>query len=137
MTDSVDDQNLPCPDLGHDQRVELTRAVFRVLRGWEVPEGSIGPLLGLPTGLKKRHLNRYRLGSPLPDDPQIFARALLLLKIDAALKQLFPHSELAANLWVTTPRAKSGNELPLDIMLRQGIEGMRRIESGLHNLERW
>jgi len=85
-------------------------------------------LLGLPEKHAGRRFRRYRLGSVLPDDPEIWTRVALLLRIDRAANQLFPHSALSANLWVTTPNLRFGNSTPLDLMLDHGLEGISRIE---------
>jgi hypothetical protein len=123
--------------LSHDGQIELTRAIFKTIDAWQVPKEMQPALLGLDPTLKSRTLNRYRLGRPLPNDPAVYARLALLLKIDNAVHKLFPRSELSANLWVTTPRVKLGGLTPLEIMLKQGIDGLRSIEQGLYNLDVW
>jgi len=125
------------PALSRDEQIELTRAIFKTLDTWAVPKQAQPALLGLDPTLKLRILNRCRLGQPLPNDPEVYARLALLLKIDNAVHKLFPRSELSANLWVTTPRVKLGGVTPLELMLKQGIDGMRSIEQGLYNLDAW
>ena len=120
-----------------DERLRLTRTVFRILDAWQVPARWHAQLLGLSPHLPPRKFRRHRLGQPLPDEREVYQRVELLLKIDNAVQQLFPHSELSANLWVTTPRLKLGNHTPLQMMLEHGIEGMREIERGLYNLAVW
>ncbi len=131
------------PITGHDavlsseEQTELTRATLRVLDAWQVPKDMQPALLGLDPTLENRILKRCRLGRPLPARPEVYARAALVLKIDNALHKLFPHSELSANLWVTTPRIKLGGITPLEVMLKQGLDGLRSIEQGLYNLDVW
>ena len=62
-------------------------------------------------------------------------RVALLLRLSNSLGQLFPHSEVSANLWVTTPRAKFGRKTPLDLMLAGGVEGIAQVERSLDNLD--
>ena len=123
--------------LSPEEQIELTRAIFRILDAWQVPKAMQASLLGLDPALENRLLKRCRLGRPLPDRPRVHARAALLLRIDNALHKLFPRSELSASLWVTTPRAKLGGLTPLELMLKEGIDGLRSIERGLYNLDVW
>jgi hypothetical protein len=88
-------------------------------------------LLGLPEREAGRRFRRYRTGSPLPDDREVWTRVALLLRIENAAGQLFPHSALSANLWVTTPSKRFGGRTPLALMLEQGLEGIRRVERAI------
>jgi len=118
-------------------RVSLTQTVFRVLGNWRVPAAEMPHLLGLANDLKLRHFNRYRLGTPLPDDPAVLARVALLLDIENGLHKMFPHSELSANLWVTTPAVGFGRKTPLQVMLGPGIDGLRQVADFLNNRAIW
>ncbi len=123
--------------LSPEEQIRLSRAIFRILDAWQVPKDLQPALLGLDPGPGSRVLRRCRLGGPLPDRPEVYARAALLMKIDNALHKLFPRSELSASLWVTTPRVKLGGVTPLELMLKQGIDGLRSVERGLYNLDVW
>jgi hypothetical protein len=92
-------------------------------------------LLGLPEKDAGRRFRRYRLGTALPDDREIWTRVALLLRIDGAANQLFPHSALSANLWVTTPNRRFAGKTPLALMLEQGLEGISRVERALDSQE--
>ena len=86
-------------------------------------------------GLRRREVNRYRLGTPLPIDKDCYQRIALLLRIDNTLRKLFPHSVMSANLWVTTPNLRFGRETPLDTMLRAGFAGIQQVERSLNSPE--
>jgi len=58
----------------------------------------------------------------------------LLLRLENALGQVFPHSALSADLWVTTPYLKLGNRTPLDLMLEGGLDAIRQVERSLDNV---
>jgi len=124
-------------ELSYEQRVAVTRSVFLILGDWEVPPAVMPALLGLDPSIKRREFNRYRLGSPLPDLPEVYQRALLLIDIENALHKMFPHSQISANLWVATPRAKFANETPLDLMLRRGLDGIRTVSALLTDPGFW
>lgn len=113
-------------------RTELTRAVLAALNGWGVLPDDQRRLLGLPEAGAGRRGRRDRLR--LPDEPEVWVRVALLLRVHDALHQIFPHSGASADLWVTTPRAKDGHRTPLDLMLSGGLDGIRRVERSLDNL---
>ncbi len=120
---------------GDDERAALTRSVLEVLDAWEITREDQCRLLGMTASDAGRRWRRYRLGTPLPDDPEIWIRVAGLLRLANALRQIFPHSAPSANLWVTTPRAKFGNQTPLELMLDGGTEAISRVERSLDNLD--
>jgi uncharacterized protein (DUF2384 family) len=122
-------------DLPYEQRVTLTRSVLQVLDGWALSPNDQCALLGVGQPGAVRRLRRHRLGNPLPDEPEVWVRVALILDIDRAVNQLFPHSGAAADLWVTTPRVKFGRRTPLELMLSGGVEGIRRVARSLDNLD--
>jgi hypothetical protein len=122
-------------EIPYDERVALTRKTLSMLAGWGVEPMDQCRLLGLPEKDAGRRFRRHRLGAPLADDPDVWQRVALLLSLNNAVNHLFPHSSLAADLWITTPRAKFGNKTPLDVMLAGGIQGIRRVERSLDNLD--
>jgi len=122
-------------NLSADERSSLTQEIFRVLRSWGVSEADLPRLLCLDPSIKRPELNRYRLGTPLPASFRVLHRVSRLLEIAQALHTLFPHSELSAHLWVTTPRVKFGGITPLSLMLERGDEGIDAIIRALNNIE--
>ena len=123
--------------LSQEERVAVTQRIFRIFSEWEIPVEDMPRLLGLGSGLKRRQLNRYRIGTPLPEEPGVYGRVGMFLEIDNALHKLFPHSVLSANLWITTPRVKFGNETPLALMLRRDLDGIRIVRGALHDSQDW
>ena len=123
--------------LRHEERVQLTQRAFQLLDAWEVPRDLQPQLLGLVNLQRPRLVQRYRLGTPLTENGESYGRVALLLKIDLTLRKLFPHSELSANLWVTTLNLSFGNRRPLDTMLQGGLDGIRRVERYLNAPHNW
>ena len=121
----------------YEELVQSTQRAFRLLDAWAVAKELQPGLLGLDPRLRKRQINRYRLGIPLPGDGDCYQRIALLFKIDNTLHKLFPHSDLSANLWVTTPNLHYGGSTPLSTMLQGGLAGIRRVENSLNNLNGW
>jgi hypothetical protein len=118
-----------------DDKAVFTRRVLEVLNGWRVEPLEQTRLLGLPEKDAGRRFRRYRLGTTLPDDREVWIRVALLLHIDSAANQLFPHSALSANLWITTPSPRFAGKTPLELMLSQGLEGIRWVERTLTSQE--
>lgn len=119
--------------LSREERVTLTWSVLRLLDAWSLPRETQIELLGLGGILSAPDLGRCRLGTPLPAEGEVYGRAQLLLRLDHALHQVFPHSALAARLWITTPRPKQGQATPLEILLGGDLETMRRLVDSLDN----
>ncbi len=124
-------------DTPRDQRIRQTRRIFMLLDDWSIPHALQPQLLGLEANLRKRFFNRYRLGTPLPEDRDCYERIDLLLQIENALGKLFPHSRMSANLWVTTHNPRYGGGTPLDTMLNGGLEGIQRVEDSLSYKSCW
>ena len=120
-----------------ERRADLSRTILTVLRNWGVsPEDQI-KLLGLPDGTRTRVLNRFRGGEPFPEDHDSLMRANYLLSIQNAVTSLFPHNTQAADYWMTTPSHYFAEATPLDIMLNEDLEGMRRVLNYLNGIEDW
>lgn len=124
-------------DLSRDDLSRLTQAGFHLLDAWALAKDEQLQLLGLPVETPARFLNRYRFGTPLPVEGDYYVRILLLMQIDNTLKKLFPHSQLSANLWVTTANPRFGGEPPLVTMLQEGLEGIRQVEHAVNCPEVW
>jgi len=124
-------------ELYQEDYTRLTRRAFQLLDDWSIPQELQAALLGLEPGKRKRFLNRYRLGMPLPEEGGSYERIDLLLRIDNTLNKLFPHSRLSANLWVTTRNPRYGGFTPLDTMLQGGLDGIKQVESILNYANGW
>ncbi len=123
--------------LSHDDRVRMTQNAFRLLAAWDVPKALHPTLLGIDPTLRQRHVHRYRLGTPLPEAGDSYQRILLLFRIHNTLLKLFPHSELSANLWVTTANPSYGGHTPLETMLKLGLEGIHCVQQSLNASNGW
>jgi len=118
-------------------RTQLTREVMATLQGWGVPAEAQRMLLGLPGDLRARKLNQFRSGQALPDEPEVLARAQLLIQIGNAVATLYPHNVSVANYWVTTENRFFGRRTPLDVMLEGGLAAMERVIAHLNGTTEW
>lgn len=119
------------------QRADLAQTILTVLRNWGVSKEQQVVLLGLPEGTRPRSLNKFTVGAPFPNSDDALIRANYLLSIQNAVDSLFPHNATAANYWMTTPCHSFAEYTPLDIMLNEGIAGMKRVLNYLNGMEDW
>lgn len=110
-----------------EDRLDLLRTVLEVLDQWDLSAREQVLLLGLPQDTRSRGLVRYRSGTPLPNYEAFEERARYILGICRAVHSLFPHSDIAADYWITTEGAMHGSRRPLDLMLVGGVDGMKRV----------
>lgn len=124
-------------DLDEQRRSDLAKQLLLVLNEWGIePEHQI-ILLGLPDDTRPRTLNRYRTGTPFPEDESFLQRAHYILSIKNAVDSIYPHNEKAASYWVTTSNWFFNDKTPLEIMLAQGIEGMKQVIDHLNGTDQW
>lgn len=94
-------------------------------------------LLGLPADTKPRALLRYRRGTPLPGNPDLIARAEMLLAIQHALHSAFPHNPALGALWITTRSVVLGDRSPLEVMQAGGLDSIRHMHQRLTGASQW
>ncbi|HEX2333518.1 MAG TPA: MbcA/ParS/Xre antitoxin family protein [Burkholderiales bacterium] len=104
-------------------RERLARMVVSLLDHWKLPLNDQAALLGLSVQSRST-IARYRRGEPLADNADLLARAGHLLGIHKALRIMFPHDHDLAYDWVTTPNRRFAGARPIDIMKRNGYEGI-------------
>jgi transcriptional regulator with XRE-family HTH domain len=104
-------------------RERLARMLAGLLDHWQVPLNDQAALLGL-SAQSRSTIARYRRGEPLADSADLLARAGHLLGIHKALRIMFPHDRDLAYRWISTPNRRFAGARPLDIMKRQGYEGI-------------
>ena len=121
--------------LATEDKCVLTARVLQVLRNWGLEPMVQCELLGLSPADAGRLYRRLKMGASLPEEAEIWLRVALLLRLDNALHQIFPHSAYSANLWVTSPNPRCSQQTPLAVMLTGGLDAMRRIEMAVDNLD--
>ena len=120
-----------------DHRAELARLVMQILDEWEVEPEDQPKLLGLPDKTRVRALNRYRQGDPLPEDATTEQRLSCLLSIHKALLTVLPHNTAMVRYWVTSPNPRFANRTPLEVMLTDGLAGMKQVVEVLTGRGEW
>jgi hypothetical protein len=97
--------------------------VVSLLDHWELPLNDRAALLGL-SAQSRSTIARYRRGEPLADSADLLARASHLLGIHKALRIMFPYDRYLAYRWIRTPNRRFAGHKPVDIMKRDGYEGI-------------
>lgn len=118
---------------GIKQKKAALREAIQVLDAWGVPFEDQPAYLGLPSDLRRRDYNKYRLGTVLPDDLEVYERVRLINRIHRGTMTIFPFSEEAANLWVQVPQRPFGGQSALEVMRQYGLAGMRQIDLAVDN----
>jgi hypothetical protein len=121
--------------LNPEEQEALAITVLKILDNWQVDPQHQVILLGLPEGTRPRALTRHRQGQALPNENEIMQRCQALLSIQSSLDTMFPHNTAMADYWVTTGNSQLGNKSPLQVMLENGLEGMRYVAGHLNNTE--
>ncbi|MCB1876920.1 MAG: DUF2384 domain-containing protein [Chromatiales bacterium] len=121
----------------HDERVAMAQMTMDALDHWKVEPGDQLALLGLTGRMKARALVRFRQGDALPDEEDLLTRASHLIRIGEALHTSFPHNAAMAGYWITTPNRNFNNSTPLQVMLNNGIDGIRQVHGALDCTQMW
>ncbi len=118
--------------LTEEERGHLARALMQLFDRWGLESAQRTALLGLPEETKARSLTRLRQGEPLPADEEIMDRARYLLEIEHALDTALPMNAAITEAWIFTENMLLGNRRPLDVMIDDGVEGLKRVSNSLN-----
>lgn len=116
----------------HD-RSALARMVMQAFDHWDLEtDGALEMLGHAPSdeGL----ISRYREGEPLPDEADVLDRAGHILGIHKDLRLLFPHDRAKAYRWVKTRNRAFDGCTPVEVVSREGLQGLLRVRSYLERV---
>lgn len=116
---------------------DLAVAMMELFDNWRLGSEERLNLLGLQGKVRGRHLSRFREGEPLPNEEEILIRARRMLLISDSLSTSFPHNAAMANYWISTPNRTFAPRTPLQVMLEEGLEGIRKVHASLDCMEMW
>jgi hypothetical protein len=105
----------------------LGRAVVALFQKWNLSEEQ--QLALLASGARDgTALYEYQVGErPLPGSPEVLQRVGHIMGIHASLRLLFPENEDLRFSWVRRRNRAFGGAAPIDIMLRDGADGIARV----------
>lgn len=113
-----------------EDRRRLARMLSRLFDLWALPTATRAAVLGLPCG-RSGDTTRYALGLPLAPRRELLQRAGQLLRLHAALKTAWPCNPELSSRWMTAPNRAFQGMRPIDLAVRDGIVGMRKLEAYL------
>lgn len=120
-----------------EELIKLTLGIMMMLEEWKVADEDQIVLLGLPEEVKPRHMQRYRKGTPLPNDEEVMSRVEQLIAIYDALRTSFPRNTAFGAKWLVSRNRYLNNVTPMEMMLRDGLEGMHHVRGRLDCTVNW
>lgn len=117
------------PQLQDEQvRKALAEAVTSVFDRWQLTLADQLDVLGLTD---PEELLRYRKGRPLSNDPDLLERAGHLLAIYRDLQEIYRLDPVLCDRWMQAKDFLLGNRSPLEVVRREGLEGLKGIRRSL------
>lgn len=120
-----------------EERVYLAKMIMALLDDWGVGADDRLKLLGLPPGVRIRHLERYRINAPLPDTDEVSTRVEHLIGIADALRTTYPRNPSMGSVWLRTPHRRFAQREPLSLMIDGGMDGLVSVRSELDCTFAW
>ncbi|HKJ70665.1 MAG TPA: antitoxin Xre/MbcA/ParS toxin-binding domain-containing protein [Gammaproteobacteria bacterium] len=110
-----------------EERAQLAYMVLALFQRWGLEDSQKLVLLGLSRRDKKR-LEAHKKGRPLDPEPATLGRASGLLTLHQRLADRFPgDDDPRTYTWVVEPHPDLDDRRPLDVMLEDGVAGIRRV----------
>lgn len=121
--DSYDD----AISLTDKQRQQQTQMIMQLFKHWELTNAECAIVLGLSPNTATS-IHNYNTGrSFVPTYRDIQDRIGHLFAIHRYLKHAYPHNEDLAYLWIKSPNKDFQGFTPLQIINKDGFEGLLKI----------
>ena len=114
-----------------DEQITLTINIMGILDGWGMSAAEIISLLALPEKTPTRALRRYRENTPFPVTAEVEERIEHILGITDALRTSYPHNPQMGKMWIRQRSKKLKNQIPLQIIIENGLSGIIEIRKHL------
>lgn len=114
-----------------DDQITLTTRIMEILDGWGMSSVDIISLLALPDKTPTRALRRYRENTPFPITPELNERIEHIIGITEALRTSYPHNPQMGKMWIRQRSKKLQNQIPLQIIVENGLNGIIEIRKHL------
>ena len=118
-------------NMAQDQQVALTVRIMEILDGWGMSAAEIISLIALPEKTPTRALRRYRENTAFPISPELEERIRHIMGITDALRTSYPHNPNMGKMWIRQRSKKLNNQIPLQIIIENGLEGIVEIRKHL------
>ena len=117
--------------LSSDEQIVLTVRIMDILDSWGLSSEEIISLIALPTKTPTRALRRYRENTAFPVSKELDERVGHILGITDALRTSYPHNPNMGKMWMRQKSKKLNNQIPLQIIVEGGLEGIIEIRKHL------
>jgi hypothetical protein len=114
-----------------DEQITLTISIMGILDGWGMSAAEIISLLALPEKTPTRALRRYRENTSFPVTAEVEERIEHILGITDALRTSYPHNPQMGKMWIRQRSKKLQNQIPLQIIVENGLSGIIEIRKHL------
>lgn len=114
-----------------DEQVAFTVRIMEILDGWGMTSAEIISLIALPEKTPTRALRRYRENTAFPVSPELEERLSHVVGITDALRTSYPHNPHMGKMWIRQRNKKLNNQIPLQIIIEGGLEGIIEIRKHL------
>ena len=118
-------------EMSIEDQVSLTKGIMEILDGWGVPPAAIITLLALPEKTPTRAIRRYRENTPFPLTAEVEERIEHIIGITDALRTSYPHNPNMGAMWIRQRSKKLNDQIPLNIILEGGLDGVIEIRKHL------
>lgn len=118
-------------DLTQDEQIALTVRIMETLDSWGMSSAEIISLIALPEKTPTRALRRYRENTAFPLSPELEERINHIIGITDALRTSYPHNPHMGKMWMRQRSKKLNNQIPLQIITENGLQGIVEIRKHL------
>lgn len=118
------------PQLTLTQRSFLAVALVALFDAWKLTDPDRCALLGLEPD-QVALVQGLRRTMPLPSSELLYAHIGYVQAVGRHLPKLYPGDRQLADSWMTTVNPDLGHRTPLELVARQGLQGLRRLDTHL------
>ena len=117
-------------------QVVITQMTMQLMDDWGFNSKQIIIVLGLPSNIRTRHLEKFRTGDAFPDSDSTRRRIEHIAGIADALRTSYPRNSHMSTRWLRTPHRRFKNKAPIDKMI-EGESGLLEVRSEVDCAYAW
>jgi hypothetical protein len=125
------------PQLTDQDLVDLTEVMSHIFRIWGVSSETQRSLLGLSPVAAEGLRAPLEEGGAFPAREECLDRAEQLMAIHECLRTAYPRSGAMAAHWLKQPHRRMDLRTPLDVMLEDGLPGLKQVRGLLDCTQNW
>lgn len=113
------------PNHKFEGRLRLGRMCAHIFKVWGLnQEEQQSIVFGVYSDNELKTLHNFAAGKELPDNPEILARAKLLVIIYCIVDLLYCENPDTVKSWVLTPDEALGGQTPYEVIENTGLRGL-------------